>query len=393
MKIRLFNTYIFNMIIFLIPIFEPKLFTQYSITQFLYIMMNIVELLYFLLYFSGRNGKIIVYRPMIIWLVFQGYLFLSMLINNNFGGVLQWGYLTLMVVNLLFLCEYALVHDFMDLLKAIAIYGSLLLLINYITLLAFEDGVIPPEVYYMQDNATYFLGIKTAFTTMMFPTIAASGAVFLMEKNKKNVLMLIIAIVVSILNMAYKMISTAIVGCILIIAIVIICKITRRRLSNYVLFTSAILAQIAIVFFGVQEVFSVFFQLYFHKDASLSARTYIWKSAKKMIESSNIFHILFGNGIADQQAFVPYSGGLWQPHNQLLVWIYTGGIIGIIILLFYIFGLSKWRSKKNKVYYYLSIVCFAVIFLSVTEVYFDTAVCYVPFLILYFSGKYYEKKV
>ena len=102
MKIRLFNTYIFNMIIFLIPIFEPKLFTQYSITQFLYIMMNIVELLYFLLYFSGRNGKIIVYRPMIIWLVFQGFLFLSMLINNNFGGVLQWGYLTLMVVNLLF---------------------------------------------------------------------------------------------------------------------------------------------------------------------------------------------------------------------------------------------------------------------------------------------------
>ena len=102
---------------------------------------------------------------------------------------------------------------------------------------------------------------------------------------------------------------------------------------------------------------------------------------------------MFGNGIADQQAFVPYSGGLWQPHNQLLVWIYTGGIIGIIILLFYIFGLSKWRSKKNKVYYYLSIVCFAVIFLSVTEVYFDTAVCYVPFLILYFSGKYYEKKV
>lgn len=74
--------------------------------------------------------------------------------------------------------------------------------------------------------------------------------------------MLIIAIVVSILNMAYKMISTAIVGCILIIAMVIICKITRRRLSNYVLFTSAILAQIAIVFLEYKK-YSQFFSTLF----------------------------------------------------------------------------------------------------------------------------------
>lgn len=378
----------------IIPIFEPKLFTQYSVTVGIYIFLNLLELLYFIACsLTGHKNLKYIHYPLIVWICFQMYLFLSMLVNKNWGGILQWGYLSIMVCNLILLCEYTYRNQIIDLLRTMTKYGICLLLINYLTLLVFKNGIIAPEIYYMKDNATYFLGIKTSFTTMMFPTIAAAGSLYLMEHNRKNTRLLVLAVVACILNIFAKMISTAIVGLIIISVMLITYKFTKKRLSTPILYCSALIAQIAVVFFNIQNSFSWFFKIYFHKDASLSSRTYIWEQAKKLIESNGIMHLIFGSGIAKQHTFVPYGGGHWQPHNQLLVWIYTGGLVGICIILFFFFMLTKWKTEKNAIYYFLGIISFSVLFLSVTEIYFDVAVCYVPFVLLYYIGKSYENSV
>lgn len=377
----------------LVPIFQPKLFSQYNSTTLIYIAFNVLELAYFLMYACFSKVSRGVHWPVIAWIAYRVYIMLIMIFTGNYGGILQWGYLSLVVVNLIFVCEYATDHDIKSLLKGVSYIGILLLLINFITLITFDRGIIRSTFYNVVDGDQYFLGIKTQFTTMMFPTVAASGTLYLMDKNKKNRNIVIISVLVCFFNIFNKSISTAIVGIVIIGIMLIMRKFFRAQWNFSTLFLFAIVIQIAMVFFNVQKYFSFFIETYLHKDASLSSRVFIWDSAKNLINNEGVMNLLFGNGTFNLNAFVPHAGGLWQPHNQLLVWVYTTGLVGTVIIFLFFIRLANWRVKKNEVYYYLCVIAFAVTFLSVNEVYFDVAVCYVPFLLLYYVGKFYESEV
>ena len=393
MKVSLHNGKIAMMLIMLIPIFQPKIFSQYNSTTMLYIIFNAVEIMCFLIYiifFKEYKG---VHWPVLIWIIYRIYILFVMLVTGNSGGILQWGYLSLMVTNLLFVCEYALDNDIKNLLKGITYLGIILLVINFTTLLIFDRGIIRSTFYEVTEGDQYFLGIKTQFTTMMFPCIAASGALYLMKKNKKNRMLVIISALSCCVNIFNKSISTAIVGIVIVVFMVFLRKFRKVKWNFKRLFVCAMAIQIAIVYFNIQQYFSTFIENYLHKDASLSSRVFIWESAKKLISEESILALLFGNGTFNLNAFVPHAGGLWQPHNQLLVWIYTTGLIGTLIVFLFIMMFGNWKTEKNEVYYYLSIVAFSVSFLSVSEVYFDVAVCYVPFMLLYYIGKYYERRL
>lgn len=391
MKLKLLNKKNFMMIIMLIPIFQPKLFTQYNSTTLLYIVFNMLELAYFLIYFCFGKVNKYVHWPVIAWIFYRMYIMLIMICTGNYGGILQWGYLSLMVLNLIFICEYGSRRDIKALLRGISYIGILLLFLNFITLIMFKRGIIQSTFYEVAEGDQYLLGIKTQFTTMMFPTIAASGALYLMEKNNKTRNLVITSVLVCFGNIFYKNISTAIIGIVIIGVMVIMRRFFKLRWNFNALFFSAIFIQILIVFFNIHKYFSFFIETYLHKDATLSSRVYIWSNAKVLISNSGIMNFLFGNGTFNLNAFVPYSGSFWQPHNQLLVWIYTTGVLGTCMIFMFLLRLGIWKIKKNEVYYYLCIISFTVLFLSVSEIYFDVAVCYVPFLLLYYVGKFYER--
>lgn len=392
MKIRKMDRVLLKIIVMLIPIFEPKIFTQFNSTTAMYIILNLIELSYFLFTFLLAPGKPRrVHWPFIGWVGCQGYWFVSMLLTGHMGGILQWGYLSIMVANLIFVFECALYDgNVLPLLKGITVLGTAFLYINFITLLIWPNGIIEPDVYYMADSAQFFLGIKTAFTTMMYPTIASAGTLYLINRDASNRRGLLLAIIACLINIFYKNISTAIVGTLIIITMLLLRKIIKVKWKFSWLFTGAIIAQIAIVYFDLQSLFSTFIETYLHKDATLSSRVNIWRSAKALISEESIFNLLFGNGSFELHRFVPYGGGTWQPHNQLLVWLYSMGIVGTLIVFIFLIRLGKWKVPQDQVYYFLSIVCSSVVFLSVTEVYFDVAVCFAPFLIIYYIGKSFE---
>lgn len=372
-----------KLLLLLIPIFEPKLFTQYSALQGLYIVLNVFELVYFLVNLTRSNERYL-NLPVLGWIAYCIYLLLPMTLNNNYGGLLQWGRMSLTVLNAILLFEYAYKSNFEKLVKALAAYGICLLSINLVSVFMFPNGIIEPELYYMRDNAIYFLGIKTAFTTMIFPTVAAAGTLFYMNRKKYRGL-LAFSIIVSILNIFSKMISTAVIGCILIVLLVMANKLFKIDLPFPLLVLLAVLLQIGVVFFNIQDVFSNLFEVFFNKDATLSSRTYIWGNAKNLILSSDTLNLLFGSGMTKQYAFVPYGDGYWQPHNQLLVWLYTGGLFGTAMISGFFCLLSQWKARHNQLYIFLSIMSFAVLVLSVTEVYFDVASCYIPILLLHYA--------
>lgn len=376
----------------LIPIFQPKIFTQYKVTTIIYIAGNLVELMMYIYFFYKKNIKFS--KISIYWSMYMLYYLLIMIANVNYGGILQWGYLFLMIVNFIFLCELSCPKYENELLCAISKLGQILLTINFITLIIYKRGIIQSTFFNNTDGDYYFLGIKTQFTSMIFPTITSAIIYYINTENKGAKIQLIFGILVSCLNIFYKHISTAILGIFIIIGMYIFLKKFKIKYNYKICIVIALLLQIAIVFFNIQTFFGGFIQNVLHKDVTLSSRVYIWQNAKELLEKESVINLVFGNGKSKNNNFVLYSGSYWQPHNQMLAWIYNTGIVGTILILYFFSILLRENASENDKYQLLLIICFTELVLSVSEVYFDIAICYVPFFLAYYCQKnnLYEKE-
>ena len=383
---RKFNIFL----LMLIPMFQPKIFTQYTVSTVIYIFLNVIELVYFIWRYS-KNGKKFS-QPMIGWIIYRMYMLIIMVMRRNFSGILQWGYLSLMVINLIFVFDIAKEGKEGDLVRSISLLGNILLAINFATLLIYKRGIIRSNFYNVADGDYYFLGIKTQFTTMIFPTITAAIYYYNLEKNKKSRRILVFAIILSLLNIFYKNISTAIVGGILIILFILIEKILKLKLNFKSCIIIAICIHILVVFFNIQEHFSFFIEGILNKDATLSSRVYIWHNTKELLKNESLLSLIFGNGLYNNNNFVPYAGRMWQPHNQLLLWIYSSGIVGTILILHFFRMIIPKKYTNDFKYRFIIIMCFTILILSVTELYFDVAVCYVPYIMMYYCTNISESE-
>lgn len=370
MTIR-FNKRIIYYLLLLLPIFQPKIFTQFEITKMLYIFLNICEFIYLFL----KNKKID--YMIFMWLLFRVYLLILIIINYDLNSLLQWGNITIMVTNLIFLIEQAKKHDDIEhLLKGMLLISNVFLLINLVTILVYPRGIITVNFWNSTDNDIYFLGIKTQMPLIMFP--AVTSAILLYKQSKNNFKKLLLTIVLCLANALYKNITTALIGFILGGIIYIMPEKIKKQFTLKRIFLIALIIQVSIIFLNVQSIFSTLLINYFHKDITMSSRIYIWKNAWDYIMNMDIINIIFGTG--SSLPFVPFGKSYINPHSQLLQFIYTNGIIGNILLLSFFNSLSK-KEKTNKNYIILSI-CFVELILCTVEAYFDNAICFIPFLLL-----------
>ncbi|MGN0417954.1 O-antigen ligase family protein [Anaerostipes faecalis] len=376
---------ILKYLIFIIPIMEPKIFTQFTSTRMLFNCLNLLEFACICLIFMTR-GKIRKHNYLVFWILgYQVYLLMIGLLNSQLNGIMQWGIFSVTIFNLWFIFENAYIKGEEELLfKAISILGIILLTINIYTLLTYERGIISSNFWNSTDNDQYFLGIKTAATFYIFPTISAAG--YLYYRNPQNRKYFILAILSSVVNIVIKQISTGMVGIIIITILTIILTKCKSVKLHKILFLSSLVAQFLTVFFNIQKYFSFFICTVLHKDVTLTARSYIWSSAKSLLSNQSILNLLFGNGIYPHHTFVPYDGSFWQPHNQLLVWLYTSGIVGTVFFVCILYELCCKKKVRDKCNIFLFIMCISILFLSTTEVYFDMAICLIPFVMLYFNN-------
>lgn len=377
---------VFFIVLMLFPVFEPKIFTQYTSTTLIFSCLNFVILIGLIMNFFKYNKLISIIC--ILWIIYRLWLLVAMVINNNFSGILQWGYLSLVVLELIFIFEKYNQQNQKQLLEGIVIITTIFLFINLITLFMFPRGIIESSFYEVTDGDIYFLGIKTQFTTMIIPGVSAIMLLYNSDKKmykKKLYLFLILALS----NIFIKNISTAIVGLILLLVLFFVQKFTTIKLNAVHVIVLAFIIHILIVFFSAQTLFSTFINGLLHKDVTLSSRSYIWENAKMELMNEEPFKLLFGLGTIENNNYIYYGGGYWQPHNQLLVWLFSSGIFGTIYILFFLYCLLRKRKQFPQKNYYLNLqVCFVILIMSVTEVYFDTAICYVPFLIMYYMTDY-----
>lgn len=386
MKINKSYMLYFIQIIFII---EPKIFTQYTIPTLIYALANFMIFVILLLKTTKQNQSIP--KVFAFWIMLRIYLLLLMVINSNLKNLPQWGYLSLVVSNIILLINFAtLKKETEKLLSAFTNVSIMYLIINLLSLLIFENGIIPSSnIYDNGDNDIYFLGIKVQYTFYIISTLTTAGLEYIFYNKKKKFMF---AIIVSIVLVLYANISTGIICFIFGVILTFIQKKFKLKLSMKKVILFGLFINIAVVFFDIQNLFSYFIVNILHKNISLTNRTYIWDIAIEIIKNQNIFKTLFGNGLINNGSFVPLGPDYWPAHNQLLQLIYDFGLLGTYAFYSWLANMEinkKMTKEKN----FLLIICATTMLGTVTNSFFNNTPIYVPFIFLYFIDRINKKKV
>lgn len=373
-------------------IIEPKICTQFSI--FVYIFSG-ANLLIFCLYFlKTYKIKSKFTNTLYLWLLFCIYSLLSKLTSGDLSFIFSWGYLALMVSNIIMIFNESYTNNnLIILLKSIILVGIVYLGINLLTLLIFNRGIIRSNFYDGSDGDWYFLGIKTQFPMYVFAFISCAIAYKII--TKKNILCLLIFII-GFLNLFISNGTTGIIMYMLMIVLLIFAKIFPEfNISLKTTLFVCIIINVLFVFFNASVLFSNLFLL-FEKDATMSSRTSIWYEAKKIL-FRNPLRLLIGYGSFNNGSWVPINNSFWYSHNFLLQSLHENGIFGLVLLfLFLLYGVTMKKPLYNGIYSkylrYVNIICIVIIISTITEDIFSTAYTFIPFLLLKFSTcNAYEK--
>lgn len=369
-KIKKSELYIYIFYVFsAMVMFEPKIFTQFSVTTYLFAALNVLVFCLLIYQKIKYNEKFNI--TILLFIVFRIYYLFIMFVNDVFSDIDKWGYLTIMSLNFFLIFERAYKKKSIDsLIKSCVIVLTLYLIINAITLLFCKRGIIPSDnIFDTGEGDFYFLGNKTAYTTYALIAILFGFIKYNFDNKKYH---LIITLFFALFNIVYAQITTAMIICILFVLYYIFAK--KYKFNIFLTILIPIVIFIAVVFFNIQEYFSFIIVNVFHKSTDLTSRTIIWSHAISRIFDSNTL-FLFGHGIVNDGMFVNVNGVNWQSHNQYLQLLFEVGLFGLLFFLFIIISCEK-NKQKNKNYYLILSMLFAFLIGGITTQIFEIANSY-----------------
>lgn len=280
--------------------------------------------------------------------------------------------------------SYLFLVHFLDIFFSKAGKNELLFLWKYLLCMILLELVSIPA-YKMGLISIYWLGIKTRATEPIIAFLLLS--LLLKEKIKKE--KLYFGIGLSVVIVVLLKISTAVLG---IAIIALFCWITEmphlkrflKLLQPTVIIGVSLALTVGVLIFDIQTRFSSLISLAFSKDITFSGRSELWEYGISMIQNDDIGHQLWGYGFSNVSLWCRWQ---WydivtEGHNQLLQMIHDTGIIGTIILYFVWYfqlrGLNKCKDivAKNTI----ASVCFAMLIMSITEIY-----CYHSYFFIVFA--------
>lgn len=258
-----------------------------------------------------------------------------------------------------------------------------LIMINFITLLAFPSGMYVTGVTNTASE-NWFLGFKNKHMIYFLPFIGLSLIFGKIDGfNFKKLLM--IAIVA--FSALYEQSSTTIVcvSVMLLIGFLPFIRSHYKIFNMYTYFGVSILMFIMIPLFRLQYLFSYLIVNVLHKSVDLTYRTDLWDRAISAICQ----HIFTGWG--EQVNEVKYalynSHSIISAHNQILEYLYTGGIVllAIYIVINLMLAAKLHRMDNNVIVQIASGIYFALQIALIVEVYTDTII-----YMLYFFAWYID---
>lgn len=262
-----------------------------------------------------------------------------------------------------------------------------IIIINFITIIAFPQGMYLKEAEYSYSRENWFIGFKNVHIRTILP-----GVVLTMvngyRKYHKITIMSYIMIGIMILSSILVNSSTAIVGSVIFVLLLLIFRL--RRLYSFFdirkIIIFLIISFLAVFLFNAQNMFSFLIEGILGKDLTLSNRVFLWQNAVKQI----IKHPIIGIGIQHSDYMYTVIGAS-HTHDYLLYILLTGGLVGAYFIgyAYFLVGKKLTRTKNSVVskIYLAMLISFLV--MGLTESLTSTTLLY-PFLILSFYPELFD---
>lgn len=296
-----------------------------------------------------------------------------------------------------FLCLSYLV-DFLN--KDKKFIGTLLFIfevyiyINFITMLVYPNGMYSTgTIYTGVAYQNWFLGFKNILICYFLPAYIVSYLYMNITGKKIRTIILSIIIFISAFIAGS---TTALVGLGVLLIFSIFSFLQRQykifNFRNYIIIT--IVMFLGIVIFRLQNLFSFFIVDILNKDLTFTNRTGLWDITLNSIKEKP----LIGHGWQNMSVrhFMYDSSTIITAHNQILEYLYLGGIVAMIILLIVLKvtnnDLKKHYQDKN--IQIISLGFFIYQILNLTEVYLNPIILLI-FIFAIFGDKFIssEEKV
>ncbi len=293
-------------------------------------------------------------------ILFIFYLLLTISTFINSGDIKSCLSIIIKSLSLCFLFDYGIKNDKDIFLKTVEYLLFILIFLNLCSILIFPSGLYIDTAGYTQN---WLLGYKNTHIMYIFPFLLVTLLRNYMEKDKISIKS-IIFICVSVFSTIIVNNSTALIGLIIIIILMIfknkILTSNFFSLKNY--FITYICLFISIVILKLQNIFSFIIVDLLKKDLTFTGRTYIWNSVIELIKKKPLLG--YGNNI-----FV-FNKHILSTHNTILDILYKTGIFGMIpYLLLCLIIIKKVQFEKNKFSFIISTFLFSLFIMMLTEAY------------------------
>lgn len=291
---------------------------------------------------------------------FWGVMFFISAVRDT-GSITTWCSLYLYTIALICLC-YSYRKNIVFFMDAVFDYLALILTANM--LLFF---VLPNGFYNYFDKIYYFLGYKSSLQSFVIPCLFLA---FVNLSYSRRLKISKFMIAVSIFSSVYEQ------NIMLVMTIIFILLVYYIRPINYLLLIKTKIVLIGYLAINVivvglntarSDVYSFVVLGILDKGKTFNVRQWIWNQTIDLIKDNWL--IGYGN-VPDTYRMSLYNGQT-HSHNQIIEFMYIGGIVLLILYIVFISCVLKNIQKANK--YKIAVPCLALIvgtlIISVIEIF------------------------
>lgn len=325
------------------------------------ILIGLLFIIVFILSIAKKRFNFFIIISLILgtWSVLSSY-FLAEGIFDIFNNI--------RIVTLILLTNLSIKRFPNSTLTSLSIIFTLLIIVNYVTFITFQDGLYLDKPRSNQIRKAWILGIENQFALTVIPgiTLALLRSWYVLKKIS---LISWITTIIGSLTVLLSSSATAIVSLIFFLGFILV---NLGRKNNFSFFSFYLLSTVyTVLWFIVVRFNSIdnareIIENLFEKDITLSGRTLIWNEVFDAIPNS--FWYGFGN---DSHVVVTVFSREFRTHNILLQSLLDNGIIGfsLLILCIVLAGLKLQKFKQNKLSFFLLIGVFALLIGGIAESY------------------------
>ena len=235
----------------------------------------------------------------------------------------------------------ALKYNFKLTTKRVAYIFAFLIVINFLTIIAFPQGL-----YILNGNKeNFFLGYNNGHIVVIMPALF-----FVTEYvyyNKRRKMIAIVTWVTAVLSVMLGRSATSIVGIIMLLFLLMIIHFPNIR--RFVFNWKTVILSIAFVFVFIiilrkQDVFIGLITKNLGRDVTFTNRIYLWDIAFNSIKN-NLFFGIGDSSKLNTELFTFRVQKLAYAHNEILDILVRAGLIGLVI---YIWIIKKSIQKMSK---------------------------------------------